>query len=152
LPTLWKIGFPSLSKLSPGTPPKDGFKSQECITVFNVDAEFGECRQATIPKRYEFLFVTFGLLNKGSCYQKGFTDPVSIETANFFFGDVNMKLYKKSPVLTPASQLQLALHRRSIHSGMLIGLAACSSCVLLAVLLGFFRRGSVTACGEPLLQ
>lgn len=123
--------------------------------MFNVEAKFGECRQATIPKSYEFLFVTFGLLEKGSCYQEGFTEPVSSETAKYFFGDVKIKLYKKSPVLNPATQLQMSSSQHAgdavIRSAMLTGFVAFGLCAFFLAL-RVLRRRVVSVCGEPLLQ
>merc|ERR1719235_652693 len=66
----------------------------DLITVFGVDGD--ECRQATVPKNMESLYVSFASLQKGGCYSQGFTDTVGTETLYVpFQGDVKIKVFKK---------------------------------------------------------
>lgn len=167
----WKFdvaSFTQKARKTPSRPPTP--MNDDIITVYNVDRMFDECRQASIPRSYEFLFVTFAQLKKGSCYPEGFTEPVSMETANFFFGDVKIRLYKRTPVPqrvaafrrqqgpkteTPAdpfigSQLvgQTSSDVLSIPALVMIGLVAGSG--ISFTLLGF-RRATSTQCKEALL-
>jgi hypothetical protein len=75
----------------------------DLVTVFNIDPTYGECRQATIPKDYQFWFVSMAALEPGGCYSHGFRDALGTETFSMpFLGDVPIKVFKKTEMSTPA--------------------------------------------------
>lgn len=129
-------------------------KTRDLVKVYGIDRH--QCRQATIPKNFEALFVSVASLRRGSCNSQGFDEKVGTETfAVPFLGNIPIKVFQKvesrdaSQSIKPKPELIVQTFREavSISAVVLSSLFACSG-VTIAMLR--FRRSISSTNEQPL--